>query len=159
MRLSRRNVACIQGAYYGATALWPLLSRRTFEAATGHKDEWWLVETVALLLVPVGGALGAAGARDRVTPEIALLGAGAAGLLGASDVLVAARRRGRWTYLLDAAASGAILVAWGAASRRPRSVDASSRKERARRYRPRSSRTHALTVACTASWSARSSSR
>ena len=119
MRLRRRHVALAQGVYYGATAAWPLLSRRSFETVTGPKDDWWLVETIALLLLPVGGALGAAAARDRVTPEIELLGAGAAGLLAASDVLVAARRRGRWTYLLDAAASGAILAAWAAASRRP----------------------------------------
>jgi hypothetical protein len=115
--LRRRDVALTQGLYYGATALWPLVSRRTFEAVTGRKDEWWLVETIALLHVPVGGALVSAGARDRVTPEIELLGAGAAGLLAASDVLVAARRRGRWTYLIDAAASTAIAVAWGAANR------------------------------------------
>jgi hypothetical protein len=117
MKLARRDVALAQGAYYGVTGLWPLLSRRTFEAVTGPKDDWWLVETVALVLLPVGGALGAAGARDRVTPEIALLGAGAAGLLAASDVLVAARRRGRWTYLLDAAASGAIVAAWATTAR------------------------------------------
>ena len=117
MPLRRRHVALAQGAYYGATALWPLVSRRTFEAVTGRKDEWWLVETIGLVLLPVGGALASAGARDRVTPEIELLGAGAAGLLAASDVLVAVRRRGRWTYLLDAAASTAIAAAWGKASR------------------------------------------
>ena len=112
MPLRRRDVAVAQGAYYGVTAIWPLVSRRTFEAVTGHKDDWWLVETIALLLLPVAGALGAAGARGRVTPEIELLGAGAAGLLASSDVLVAVRRRGRWTYLIDAAASAAILAAW-----------------------------------------------
>ena len=117
MPLQRRHVALAQGLYYGATGVWPLLSRRTFEAVTGPKDDWWLVETVALLILPIGGALAAAGARDRVTPEIELLGAGAAGLLAASDVLVAVRRRGRWSYLVDAAASGAILAAWGRASR------------------------------------------
>ncbi|HEV2813352.1 MAG TPA: hypothetical protein VGW10_08880 [Solirubrobacteraceae bacterium] len=117
MPLRRRHVAVAQGAYYGVTAIWPLLSRRTFEAVTGRKDDWWLVETVALLLVPVAGALGSAGARDRVTPEIELLGAGTAGLLASSDVLVALRRRGRWTYLIDAVASGALLAAWAKASR------------------------------------------
>jgi hypothetical protein len=117
MSLARRDVARLQGAYYGVTALWPLLSRRTFEAVTGPKDDWWLVETVSLLILPIAGTLSAAAARDRVTPEIELLGAGAAGLLAASDVLVAVKRRGRWSYLIDAAASGAILAAWGKASR------------------------------------------
>jgi hypothetical protein len=120
MPLRRTDVALAQGLYYGATGLWPLVSRKSFEAVTGRKEDWWLVETLGLVLLPVGAALAAAGARDRVTPEIALLGAGAAGLLGASDVLVAARRRGRPTYLLDAVVSGAIVAAWGRASRRPR---------------------------------------
>jgi hypothetical protein len=127
MPIRRRNVACIQGAYYGATALWPLFSRRTFEVVTGRKDDWWLVETIALLLLPVGGALASAGARDRVTPEIELLGAGVAGMLAASDVLVAFRRRGRWSYLLDAVASGGILAAWAAAARRDASKTRSER--------------------------------
>ena len=117
MRIRRRQVALAQAAYYGVTGLWPLVSRTSFETITGRKTDWWLVETVALLILPIGGALAAAGARDRVTPEIELLGAGAAGLLAASDVLGAVRRRGRWSYLVDAAASGAILAAWGRASR------------------------------------------
>ena len=65
MPLRRRDVAVAQGAYYGVTAIWPLVSRRTFEAVTGHKDDWWLVETIALLLLPVAGALGAAGRLRR----------------------------------------------------------------------------------------------
>jgi hypothetical protein len=118
--LRRRDVALAQALYYGATGLWPLASRRTFEAVTGPKEDWWLVESLALLLLPIAGALGAAAARDRITPEIELLGAGAAGMLAASDVLVAARRRGRWTYLIDAAVSGSFVAAWGATARASR---------------------------------------
>jgi hypothetical protein len=117
MRIRREHVALAQGAYYGVTGLWPLLSRRSFEAVTGRKEDWWLVETLGLLLLPVGGALATAGARERVTPEVALLGAGAAAALGATDVLIAARRLGTPAYLLDAVASGAIALAWAKAQR------------------------------------------
>ncbi len=117
MRIRREQIALAQGLYYGATGLWPLVSRRSFEAVTGRKEDWWLVETLGLLLLPVGGALARAGARGRVTPEVELLGAGAAAALGATDVLIAARRYGTPAYLLDALVSGGIAVAW-AASRR-----------------------------------------
>jgi len=117
MRLRPKDIALAQGTYYGVTALWPLVSRRSFEFITGPKEDWWLVEVVALMILPIAGTLLKAGANDRVTPEIQLLGAGAAGLLASSDVLVTLRRRGRPTYLLDAVASGGLLLAWGAATR------------------------------------------
>ncbi len=33
-----------------ATGLWPLVHRRSFEAVTGRKTYWWLVNTVGSLL-------------------------------------------------------------------------------------------------------------
>jgi hypothetical protein len=112
--IRREHVAVAQGAYYGATGLWALLHRPTFEAVTGDKgDFYWLAEALGLLLLPVGAALARAGATDRVTPEVRLLGQGAAAALGAADVAIAARRLGRPTYLLDAAVSAALVAAWG----------------------------------------------
>ncbi|HEX8208154.1 MAG TPA: hypothetical protein VF587_18975 [Solirubrobacteraceae bacterium] len=117
--LRRRDVALAQAAYYGVTGIWPLVSRRSFEAVTGRKTDWWLVQTFSLTLLPIGAALGMAAARDRVTPELELLGAGAAGVLAGTDVAIAARRVGRPTYLIDALASGAIVAGWALASRQP----------------------------------------
>jgi hypothetical protein len=117
MKLRRRHVALAQSVYYGVTGVWPLASRRSFELVTGRKTDWWLVETFSLTLLPIGAALGLAAARDRVTPELELLGAGAAGVLAGTDVAIAARRLGRPTYLIDAAASGAIVAGWALASR------------------------------------------
>ena len=120
MPIRRRHVALAQAAYYGVTGVWPLVSRRSFEAVTGRKTDWWLVQTFSLTLLPIGAALGMAAARDEVTPELELLGAGAAGVLAGTDVAIAARRLGRPTYLIDALASGALVAAWAAASRRSR---------------------------------------
>jgi len=120
MRVRRRDVALAQSAYYGITGIWPLLSRRSFEAVTGPKDDWWLVETFSLTLLPIAAALAVAAARDEdVSPEAALLGAGAAGVLAGTDVAIALRRVGRPTYLLDALASGAILAGWAVSRRSP----------------------------------------
>ncbi len=55
--LRRRDVALAQAVYYGVTGAWPLVSRRSFEAVTGRKTDWWLVQTFSLTLLPIGAAL------------------------------------------------------------------------------------------------------
>jgi len=106
-----RRAMLVQGAYYVATGVAPFVSRRAFEAVTGRKREWWLVETVGVLVTAVGaGALAAAG-RDRVTPEITAIAVGCAGGLAAIDVVYVARGRISPAYLADAAAQIALLAA------------------------------------------------
>lgn len=62
--ISRRTVLRMQAYYYiGAGAL-PLLSRRAFEAITGPKRDWWLVQMVALLAI-VNGSTIAIGTRSK----------------------------------------------------------------------------------------------
>jgi hypothetical protein len=99
-----------QGAYYVATGVAPFVSRRAFEAVTGPKREWWLVETVGVLVTAVGSGLLAAAARDRRTPELLAIAVGCAGGLAAIDVVYVARRRIAPTYLADAAIQIALLV-------------------------------------------------
>ena len=56
--MSRRRKALLaQGAYYLGTGVAPFISRRAFESVTGPKREWWLVETVGVLVTAVGGGL------------------------------------------------------------------------------------------------------
>src|SRR5437879_2851470 len=101
-----------QAAYFLLAGPAPFVSRRAFEAVTGPKREWWLVQTVGLLLTAIGVGLGAGAARDRVTPELALIGAGSAAALGGIDVVYLARRRIRATYLGDAVVEAALLAGW-----------------------------------------------
>jgi hypothetical protein len=105
------------GAYYVATGVAPFVSRRAFEAVTGRKREWWLVQTVGGLVLPVGAAMLSAAARGRVTPEITALAAGCAASLTAIDVVYVARRRIAPTYLADAAVEIGALAALAAARR------------------------------------------
>jgi len=105
-----RRVLLAQSGYYVATGVLPFVSRRAFEAATGPKLEWWLVQTVGGLVTVVGAALGAAAARDQVSPELLGVAAGSAATLAGIDVVYVARRRIAPTYLLDAAAQAAILA-------------------------------------------------
>ena len=114
-----RLVALGQALFYVATGLWPVVSMRSFEKVTGPKKEDWLVKTFGLLITVVGLVVGLAGRRNRVTPEIALLGAGAAATLAGSDMIYVTNGQLRRVYLLDAAAEIALIAAWAIARPRP----------------------------------------
>ena len=115
--MSERTVLTAQGGYYVATGLAPFASRRAFERVTGPKTEWWLVQTVGVLVTVIGGVLLWGVRSDRITPELRALAAGCAAGLAGIDVVHVARRRIRPTYLLDAAAQVAALAALGAPGR------------------------------------------
>jgi len=105
----RRKTLAAQGVYYTVTGIVPFLSRDAFEAVTGPKREWWLVQTVAALVTAVGGGLISAGVRDRVTPELLAIATGCAAGLAGIDFVYVARRRISPVYLGDAAAQLAVL--------------------------------------------------
>ena len=90
-----------------ATGLWPLVSMRTFELASGPKVEKWLVKTMGALIAAIGGALLVQ--PPRVARPLGMLAATA---LGACDVVYTGKRRIKRTYLLDAAIEAALVTAW-----------------------------------------------
>jgi hypothetical protein len=106
-----RRLATVQSAVYLATGAWPLISRRTFEAVTGPKVDFWLVRAVGGLLVVVGGVLADA-ARRPPSREAAVLGAGAAGVLGLVSATHALRGRISKVYLLDALMELGLAASW-----------------------------------------------
>jgi hypothetical protein len=111
MRTDRDHVVLTaQGGYYLATGVAPFVSRRAFEAVTGPKTEWWLVQTVGVVVSVVGAALVSGARSGRVTPELLGLAAGCAAGLAAVDVVQVARGRIAPTYLLDAAAQATALA-------------------------------------------------
>lgn len=110
-RPSRRLILTVQGAYYVTTGVLPFVSRRAFEAVTGPKLEWWLVQTVGGLVTVVGAALLSGAGQRRVTPELLGVAAGSAASLAAVDVVYVAKRRIAPTYLVDAAVQLALLSA------------------------------------------------
>jgi hypothetical protein len=80
------------------------VSRRTFERVTGPKADFWLAQTVGVLVTGIGGVLLLGEKRGRLTPEIELLGAASAAGLGLVDLVFALRGRISKVYLADAAA-------------------------------------------------------
>jgi hypothetical protein len=107
--LTRRGVLLGQGGYYVATGVLPFASRRAFEAMTGPKREWWLVQTVGALVTVIGGALLVGAGRREESQELVGTAAGAAAALAAIDIVYVAKRRISPRYLADAAAQLAVL--------------------------------------------------
>jgi hypothetical protein len=106
---SRRIVLLVQGGYYVATGVLPFVSRRAFEAATGPKREWWLVQAVGALVTVIGGVLLSGAGRRRESPELLGLAAGSAAALAGIDFVYVARRRISPRYLADAAVQAGLL--------------------------------------------------
>ena len=102
----------MQGSYFLATGVWPLVSRRSFERVTGPKVDFWLARTVGVLVGSIGAVLLVGARRRRVDVELELLGATSAAGLAGIDAIFSARGTISKIYLLDAAIEGALVVAW-----------------------------------------------
>lgn len=61
--------AIVHGLYYLVTAIWPLVSMRTFMAVTGPKVDQWLVLPVGLLIGVTAGVCLLAVYPGRFTSE------------------------------------------------------------------------------------------
>jgi energy-converting hydrogenase Eha subunit E len=96
--------------FYVATGLWPIVHLRSFEAVTGPKRDRWLVQTVGGLIAAVGTAL-IAGAFERKSRSLTILGIASAASLGLADLYFAGKRRISPVYLADAAAEAALVAA------------------------------------------------
>jgi hypothetical protein len=105
-----RLLAASHAGYLIATGVWPLLHRRSFEAVTGPKEEFWLVRTVGGLAAATGVTLGVSVVRGRRSPEAVALALATAAVFAAAD-LRAARTESR-TYLGDLVLQAALVPAW-----------------------------------------------
>ena len=116
-----RSLAAGQATYFLATGIWPLLHRRSFEAVTGRKREFWLVRTVGGVTAVLGLLL-ASSARRSVAPlQARIVGLGSAPVYAAADLH--ARRRYSRVYLADLVLQAVFCVGWLARSLRGRRRD------------------------------------
>ncbi|MDF3058886.1 MAG: hypothetical protein K0R17_3101 [Rariglobus sp.] len=122
MRASSRSgalarVAKAQGWFYLVSGAWPWISGESFQAVTGRKADFWLAQTVGLLLAITGVVLLLAARANRITREIMLLGALQAGALMVVDVYCVFQPRTTHSYLLDCVVELGIVIAWCLAAR------------------------------------------
>jgi hypothetical protein len=104
------RVLLAQGGYYVATGVGPFVSRQAFEAVTGPKAEWWLVQTVGGLVTTIGAGLLSSALRRRVSPEVLGVAVGSAITLAGIDIVYVAKGRIAPTYLVDAGAQLGLLA-------------------------------------------------
>ncbi|HEX6434539.1 MAG TPA: hypothetical protein VFZ87_09860 [Gemmatimonadales bacterium] len=106
------KLALIQGLFYLATGVWPLLDIVSFQVVTGPKIDLWLVRTVGVLVTVIGAVLVAASRNRRVTAEIVMLAVGSALGLAAIDLRYALAGRISAVYLADAAVEIGLSLMW-----------------------------------------------
>jgi hypothetical protein len=111
------RVLLAQGGYYVATGVLPFVSRQAFEAVTGPKAEWWLVQTVGGLVTAVGAGLLSGALRRRASPELVGVAIGSAATLAGIDIVYVAKGRIAPTYLVDAVAQLGLLAGIAASLR------------------------------------------
>lgn len=112
MKTDWRMLAKAQGIYFVLAGLWPLLHRRSFEAVTGPKTDWWLVQTVGVLVTAIGASLLQSQRRAERKPETVSLAVGSALGLAAIEAVYSAKRTIRPIYLGDAAVELLLAAAW-----------------------------------------------
>jgi len=115
---TQARLAQVQGVAYLITGIWPILHRRSFEAVTGPKTDYWLVRVVGALVSVIGAVLLLGSRRTRWLPELTLLAVGGALSLAVVDIVGVAVRRISPVYLLDAVGELALVSAWTQAERR-----------------------------------------
>jgi hypothetical protein len=105
-------VALVQGIYFLATGVWPLLSMRTFLGVTGPKTDLWLVKTVGLILAVIGAVLIYAQRTATVNPPVVFLAIGAAASLALVEVSYVLKKVISPIYLGDAFVEIVLIIWW-----------------------------------------------
>jgi hypothetical protein len=112
------RIALIQGVFYLATGLWPLIDIDSFQVVTGPKTDLWLVKTVGVLVTVIGAVLAIAARQGRPGSEIALLGVGSALGLAGIDIIYVLSGTISPIYLADAGVEIGLAGAWALGWRR-----------------------------------------
>ena len=110
-----RLVVAVQGVYYAATGIWPLLSMSSFEAVSGPKTDDWLVRTVAVLVLVIGLVLLSAAVYRNVGVPVRILAIGSAAGLAFIDFFYAMRGVIWPVYMLDGIGEVGLIVLWAIA--------------------------------------------
>ncbi|WP_224995588.1 hypothetical protein [Cesiribacter sp. SM1] len=106
------TIAVLQGIFWAATGIWPMIHLPSFLWVTGPKEDIWLLYTVSVLILVIGLLLSVAGFRKTVTLEIKWLGIGGALGLTAIDIIYSTRDVIADIYRYDAVAETIIILLW-----------------------------------------------
>ena len=131
-------LAFAHALYFLLGGVWAVTGKRTFEAVTGPKVDYWLVRTVGGLLTVTGAVIVSASARRRLTSEIRWLACGMSGVLATVSLVYTIKGRIRSIYLLDTVANLILIAGWyviGGRERDSQNVEDQESQPRARNSR------------------------
>jgi hypothetical protein len=105
-------VALTQGAYYLVSGAWSLVHIDSFQKVTGRKTDLWLVKTVGLLLVAIGGGLILAGVGREFAPGLVFIAMASPAALLLIELVYVLKRVISPIYLADALVELGFLIWW-----------------------------------------------
>ena len=108
----QRSLYLFQGIYYLLTGLWPIVHMRSFEMASGEKQEHWLVKTVGALTAVIGTTYCLAAVKDSQAEETPFLAVGGSMAFTTIDVVYVLQKRIPPIYLADAVIQIGLIIAW-----------------------------------------------
>jgi hypothetical protein len=101
VRTTERSVLRAQSGYYLVTGLWAVTHRRSFEAVSGAKTDFWLVRMVGALTAATAAALFSGTRAREVSPETRVLSLATAASFAAVDGYYGWRGRISKVYWAD----------------------------------------------------------
>lgn len=101
----------LQGAWYLLTGAWALVHRPSFEAVTGPKREYWLVQATAGLTMAIGAVLLLPATEPMAERRTRLLSLLSAAAFGGVELRHGLPGRIRPIYLADAAVEALFAAA------------------------------------------------
>lgn len=104
-------VVLVQGIYFLASGIWPILHMESFLRVTGPKTDLWLVKTVGILLAVIGAVLILAQVNAEVNTSMIVLAIGSALSLALVEFVYVTKKVISPIYLGDAFVE-LILIAW-----------------------------------------------
>lgn len=102
----------VQGVFFIATGLWPVVHLQSFERLARTNVEGWKVKALGGVIALVGATLVAASLKRRDDTAVRVLGVGSALALALTDLFFASKKRGVPIYLADAAVQTGLATAW-----------------------------------------------
>jgi hypothetical protein len=109
---SARTLELLQGGYYLALGLWPVVSADSFQLVTGPRTDLWLLRTIGLVIAVIGIALLSAVRRRSVALEMMIVAGGVAAVLGITDIINVSVKAVSPIYALDSMAQAIFVFGW-----------------------------------------------
>ena len=105
-------ISVTQGFYFLLTALWPLIDMQSFILVTGPKTDIWLVDTVAVLLIPISLVFLAGVLLPAANQLVILIGLITSAGLAFLDIYYSTTGVIKWLYLVDGLLELCFFFAW-----------------------------------------------